>query len=154
MYSAYDGLTEKEKAEYCELEIVNSASGIEYYLEEQGLLAGSRSESDKRCKKVLRPLVREHPLTGRRALCFGNKVSVGVVGWSQSKARRFIDALTEYACQLSYQYRHKWQVGDAVLWDNRRVLHAGMPYDTVHTRRLMHRTTWRETEPITLIGSP
>jgi taurine dioxygenase len=56
--------------------------------------------------------------------------------------------LTTHACQPAYQYRHQWRVGDAVLWDNRRVLHAGTFYNLATETRLMHRTTFRETEPV------
>ncbi len=73
---------------------------------------------------------------------------MGVVGWSDAKARCFIRDLTAHACQPAFQYRHQWQVGDAVLWDNRRVLHAGTVYDMACETRLMYRTTFRETEPV------
>ena len=56
--------------------------------------------------------------------------------------------LTTHACQPAYQYRHRWRVGDAVLWDNRRVLHAGTFYNMATETRLMHRTTFCETEPV------
>jgi len=55
---------------------------------------------------------------------------------------------TTHACQPAYQYRHRWRVGDAVLWDNRRVLHAGTFYNLYTETRLMYRTTFRETEPV------
>ena len=132
------------------MQIINSASGLEEYLDKQ-YQGNTNSHSAKRkYKEVIRPLVRSHPDSGRRALYFGNQVSVGVVGMTRANARKFITELTEHACQPAYQYRHKWSVGDAVLWDNRRVLHAGTPYDVHNTHRLMHRTTLRETEPVEL----
>jgi alpha-ketoglutarate-dependent taurine dioxygenase len=97
---------------------------------------------------VVRPLVRRHPRSGRKALSFGNQVSIGIVGWPEDRARGFIRQLTTHACQPAYQYRHRWRVGDAVLWDNRRVLHAGTFYNIETETRLMHRTTFRETEPV------
>ena len=86
--------------------------------------------------------------SGRKALYFGNQVSIGIVGWPEDRARGFIRQLTTHACQPAYQYRHRWRVGDAVLWDNRRVLHAGTFYNLATETRLMHRTTFRETEPV------
>ena len=38
-------------------------------------------------------------------------------------------------------YRHRWQEGDLVVWDNRCVLHRATPYDTTRYKRLMQRTT-------------
>ena len=66
----------------------------------------------------------------------------------EDKSLTFIRDLADHACQTAFRYRHRWSAGDAVLWDNRRVLHAGTPYDVIGTRRHMHRTTWRETEPV------
>ena len=59
-----------------------------------------------------------------------------------------ITELTDNACRPKFQYRHQWRAGDAVLWDNRRVLLDDAPYDMADETRLMHRTTFQETEPI------
>lgn len=150
MYCAFDGLDDSQKKRYCEIETVNSSAGLERYLAEQALEGSGGSMVGREFKSIVRPLVRKHPLSGRRALYFGNQVTIGLVGESEEYARSFIKDLTQNACQPAYQYRHRWRVGDVVLWDNRRVLHAGTPYDTEHARRLMHRTTWRETAPIEL----
>jgi alpha-ketoglutarate-dependent taurine dioxygenase len=150
MYSAFDSLDDAEKRRYCDIEAINSNSGLERYLTEQGLGESEGSAGPRAQDSIVRPLVRRHPLTGRRALYFGNQVTVCLVGESEATSRSFIADLTRQACQPAFQYRHRWQAGDAVLWDNRRVLHAGTPYDTEHARRLMHRTTWRESAPIEL----
>ncbi|HIO01937.1 MAG TPA: TauD/TfdA family dioxygenase, partial [Alphaproteobacteria bacterium] len=42
--------------------------------------------------------------------------------------------------QPEFVYRHKWRAGDLVMWDNRMVMHRGLPYDPMY-RRVMHRTT-------------
>ena len=150
MYSAFDSLDETQKRRYCSIEAINSSSGLERYLAEQGLGESDGALVGRKFKSIVRPLVRKHPLSGRRALYFGNQVTIGLVGESEDYSRSFVVDLTRHACQPAFQYRHRWQVGDAVLWDNRRVLHAGTPYDTANSRRLMHRTTWRESEPIEL----
>jgi alpha-ketoglutarate-dependent taurine dioxygenase len=56
--------------------------------------------------------------------------------------------LIAHACQPAFQYCHWWRVGDAVLWDNRRVLHAGTISNMVRETRLMHRTTLQEAVPL------
>ena len=152
MYYAYDSLTEAQKVAYCKMETINSAAGLERYLAEQSPQNNQGSMGMREYKRVLRPLVRAHPLTARRALYFGNQITIGIVGQSDAEAETFIKTLTQHACQNAFQYRHKWTKGDVVLWDNRRVLHAGTPYDVINSRRLLHRTTWRESEPITLVG--
>ena len=153
MYTAYNNLDAKQRQEYLSLEAIHSAEGLEHYLDRQQLGGTFSSLKGRRYRYVKRPLVRAHPVTGRRALYFGNQVTVEIDGWSRKESADFIRALTGHACQPAYQYRHNWRAGDAVLWDNRRVLHAGTPYDVKNSRRCMHRTTWRETEPIELLGS-
>ena len=150
MYHAYDALSDDEKQVYSQLNTINSASGLEHYLEKQNLSNTNSSLRGRKYRETIRPLVRSHPETGRRALYFGNQITVGIVGWNEEDSKIFISKLTGHACQARFQYRHKWEAGDAVLWDNRRVLHAGTPYDVKNTRRLMYRTTFREIEPIKL----
>ena len=94
------------------------------------------------------PLVRHHPVTGRKALYFGAKVTVGIEGWPPDKALAFVAGLTAHATQDAFVYRHVWRVGDAVLWDNRRVLHAGAYYEVDGESRHMFRTTIREDHPV------
>jgi alpha-ketoglutarate-dependent taurine dioxygenase len=147
MYSAYDGLSAGQKSEYEGLEVVNSVMGVEAWLEAEGHVRKSNKRQQETSDYAIHPLVRAHPVTGRKALYFGNQVSVGVVGWEKEKSLAFFKKLTAHACSSTFQYRHKWRVGDAVLWDNRRVLHAGTAYD-MNEQRLLHRTTFRETEPV------
>ena len=148
MYTAYDTLSPEQKAAYDELHVMHSVSGLRAYLQHQGHTEASQQRQMQPDPVVVRPLVRRHPRSGRKALYFGNQVSIGLVGWPEARARAFIRELTAHACQPAYQYRHRWRVGDAVLWDNRRVLHAGTFYNLETERRLMHRTTFRETEPV------
>lgn len=143
MYSAYETLAPEQQHEYDSLEVVNDVSGLAAYLDGQGLDMDARDDDLK--SPVIWPLVRAHPRSGRKALYFGNQVSVDVVGWPRPKTKAFIAELTTHACQPAFQYCHKWRVGDAVLWDNRRVLHAGTSYNLNGPAREMHRTTIRET---------
>jgi alpha-ketoglutarate-dependent taurine dioxygenase len=149
MYNAYDDLTEEQKWEYENLRVINSVAGLQAYLVRQGHEFGSDSRDPKITDdQIIWPLVRRHPLTGRKSLYFGNQVSTGIVGFGENKGLEFIRTLTKQACRVEFQLRHQWKKGDVVLWDNRRVLHAGTAYDVENSRRLMHRTTWRETEKI------
>ena len=148
LYSAYDDL-DAETRELCdELQVVNSVSGLNAYLKRASDEGAAEGNYGTEPDHVIWPLVRHHPLTGRKGLYFGAQVSIGIVGWPEAKAREFIRDLTAHSTQEKYLYRHLWQQGDAVLWDNRRVLHAGTTYDVKRHRRLLHRTTLRETEPV------
>lgn len=149
MYSAYDGLNDAEKAEADGLVARHSVSGLQTFLRTKGTKGASEGAYESPEELTVEwPLVRTHPLTGRKALYFGSKVTVGIKGWGADAARSYLDRLEAKATALPLRYAHRWAVGDAVLWDNRRVLHAGTPYDLSAYSRRMHRTTWREDKPI------
>jgi len=147
MYSAYDDLSKAQKSRFANLEVVNSVIGVQAWLEAEGHVGKSNRQLQKNNEYAIHPLVRVHPITGRKALYFGNQVSVGVVGWEKETSMNFFKKLTKHACASKFQYQHKWRVGDAVLWDNRRVLHAGTAYD-MNEQRLLHRTTFREIKSV------
>ncbi len=148
MYEAFETLSATQQTQYEQLQVIHSPAGLRAYLHGQGHRTNPGDYRTGKEDEVVWPLVRVHPLTGRKGLYFGNQVSIGIVGWPDDEALDFIAQLTEHACQEAFQYRHRWAVGDAVLWDNRRVLHAGTPYDLKTERRRLHRTTIWETEPI------
>ena len=63
------------------------------------------------------------------------------------EGRALLDDLLHRATGPDLVYRHEWQVGDLVIWDNRGVLHRALPYDPTSPRD-MHRTTFAGDEPI------
>ena len=89
------------------------------------------------------PLVRVHPVTGKRALYLGRRrvwPSNYIVGIPNDESERLLDRLWAHASQPRYAWTHKWKVGDIVLWDNRCCMHYRTEID-VTQRRVMHRTT-------------
>ena len=89
---------------------------------------------------VAHPIVRTHPETGRRSLYLGAHAR-RILGLDDAEGRALLDQLLEFATQPRFVYRHRWRVGDVVMWDNRCTLHRGRPYDARRFRRVMHRTT-------------
>jgi alpha-ketoglutarate-dependent taurine dioxygenase len=85
----------------------------------------------------LRPLVKVHPETGRPNLVIGRH-AYGIVGMDPDESERLLDRLNEEACQPPRIYHHQWQVGDAVVWDNRRLMHQATPFDLTQPRRMWH----------------
>jgi alpha-ketoglutarate-dependent taurine dioxygenase len=88
--------------------------------------------------------VKEHPLvwrhaSGRRSLVLG-ATAERIVGMSAAEGRALLDRLLEWATQPRFVYRHHWQVGDLVIWDNRGTMHRALPYSPT-SNRVMHRTT-------------
>src|SRR5262245_47577987 len=89
------------------------------------------------------PLVRVHPVTGKRALYLGRRrvwPSNYIVGLPNDESERLLDRLWAHATQPKYAWTHQWKVGDMLLWDNRCCMHYRTEVDTSQ-RRVMHRTT-------------
>jgi alpha-ketoglutarate-dependent taurine dioxygenase len=85
-------------------------------------------------------IVRTNPVNGRRSLFLGAHAS-HVEGLPIEEGRALLEALLDHVTQPEFRYRHEWQEGDLVIWDNRCVLHRATPYDTARHKRLMQRTT-------------
>ena len=85
----------------------------------------------------LRPLVKEHPETGRKSLYLGRH-AYRIPGMPDDEAQELLAKLLSFACQPPRVYEHSWKVGDTVIWDNRCVLHRARPYDYTKARVLRH----------------
>jgi len=88
------------------------------------------------------PLVRIHPVTGKRALYLGRRrdwPSNYVIGMSNEDSEALLDRLWTHATQPKYAWKHEWQVGDVVLWDNRCAMHYRSEVDSSQAR-VLHRT--------------
>jgi alpha-ketoglutarate-dependent taurine dioxygenase len=85
----------------------------------------------------LRPLVKVHPDTGRPNLLIGRH-AYGIPGLDPDESERLLDRLNDVACQPPRLYFHQWEVGDAVIWDNRRLMHQATPFDITQARRMWH----------------
>ena len=85
----------------------------------------------------LRPLVKVHPETGRPNLLIGRH-AYGILGMAEDESEAFLDKLNAEACQPPRIHHHQWTAGDAVLWDNRRLMHRGTPFDMTEPRVMWH----------------
>ncbi len=87
------------------------------------------------------PIVQLQKSTGRKHLRFAAEVLSHVEGMSISESKKLIAELHAHVTQPRFVYRHKWQVGDLVIFDNRLVLHTATVFDANRYRRVMYRTT-------------
>lgn len=84
----------------------------------------------------LRPLVKVHPETGRPALMVGRH-AYGIPGLEPQESERLLDELTDFATQPPRVWHMRWSPGDAVVWDNRCLMHRACPWD-MREPRVMH----------------
>lgn len=85
----------------------------------------------------LRPLVKVHPDTGRASLLIGRHAHA-VSGLTNEESEALLESLVEFACQPPRVHHHHWTAGDALLWDNRCLLHRATPWDMNEPRVMYH----------------
>jgi len=142
MYAAYDALSDGEKAKLDRLRVIHS---WELSREKMGQKASPEEIRD--APPMSHPLVRVHPDTGRKCLFMGEHAS-HIDGWPMANGRALLARLEAHATQQRFIYRHRWQPGDVLMWDNRCLLHRADPnFDAALHPRVLHRTCLRGTAP-------
>lgn len=139
MYEAYEALSPDMKRRIETLTVRHSHDAI--IARSAKLSARQDKGTYTEMPPVEHPLVRSHPVTGRRSLFLSPHTMAGVVGVPDDEGRALLDELTRHATEERFVYRHRWRKDDVIMWDNRCTMHAVMPYDSVNHRRIMHRTT-------------
>lgn len=134
--AAWDALPERMKqrieGQFCE-----------HYALHSRIMLGNTSYTPEQLNKippVQWPLVRTHASSGRKLLWVGVHATK-VFGMTVPEGRVLLMDLLEHATQREFVYRHHWQVGDTVMWDNRATIHRGRPYDMTQRRELRRTTT-------------
>ncbi|MET0588380.1 MAG: TauD/TfdA family dioxygenase [Novosphingobium sp.] len=141
-FAAYDALPEKEKHALEDVKVIHRM--------EASMRPVFRTMDDAQLAKYRGMAVEMvHPLvwtqkSGRKSLVIGSHADE-VVGMSIPAGRSMLARLTELAAQPDFSYRHEWQEGDFVIWNNCGVMHRVVPYDE-DCGRTMHRTTIMGTE--------
>ncbi len=95
------------------------------------------SDDPRRSVGTPHPIVIAHPVSGARALYLGRRRNAYVMGLALDESERLLDEL--WSVVESVVYRHRWALGDLVLWDNRTTMHRRDAFDP-RARRVMHRT--------------
>jgi len=93
------------------------------------------------------PLVRTHPVTGRKSLFISEGHTAGIVGMEDTEARSLLAELCAFSTDPKFVYEHQWRVGDVVIWDNAQTVHKATFDYKLPQRRLLHRCTVEGTVP-------
>lgn len=100
----------------------------------------TNSDQKKRTPDIEQPIIRTHPISGRKALYICPGMTTHIVGMSGDESRALLDYLFEWSVKPEFVYTHDWAHGDALLWDNAATMHRREPFDG-NEERLMKRTT-------------
>jgi len=90
---------------------------------------------------VEQPMVRTHPVTGRKALYVNPGFTKGIVGMPKDESQPILEMLLRHSTRPEFIYRHRWDVHDMMFWDNRCTMHYALADYDFSVRRRMHRTT-------------
>jgi len=141
MRAAYEELDSETRKRIANL---NAYHSLYYSQQRSGYLPDNENEDGTynmygyhNMEVSLRPLVKFHPVTGQPNLLIGRHAH-DIVGLDREESTQLLDDLNDWACQPPRTYHHEWTVGDAVVWDNRRLQHRGTPFDMKEPRRMWH----------------
>jgi alpha-ketoglutarate-dependent taurine dioxygenase len=132
MRAAYDALDDGTRARIGALSAYHS---IAFSQAKAGFTSKTGYGMDEPAQ--LRPLVKVHPATARPALYIGRHAHA-IPGLPRGESDTLLADLMTWACQPPRVYRHRWQPGDVVVWDNRCVLHRACEWDLNEPRVMRH----------------
>jgi len=146
--AAYDDLPESAKRR------IDSAVVLHHYgnrddpdpeSRTSAYMPDERQKSKRGIRFITHPLVRRHPLTGRKGLYAVSGTSMGIAGMPDDEALALLRELAAHSTQPKYQFTVFYGVGDVAIWDNAAVLHAATLTDPDDPRTLW-RITIKEAE--------
>jgi taurine dioxygenase len=150
MYRAYDMLTEEMKQKLDGLHARHTFNRFRNHrVEVPEIYKGMGKEryADIAPPDAVHPLVRTHPETGRKALYLSERFTIGIEELEEDEGQALMDELITHQKQRDFIYRHKWNLHDLTIWDNRCLIHlacGGVPEGQI---RHMHRVIVRGDKP-------
>ena len=152
MFGAYDALPDATKSKIDGLTVLHHYGNRDAGQDGQHDASPLQNDGQKaQVPPVRHPLVRPHPVTGRKALYGVAGTSFGIVGLPDDEARGLLDELKAHAVSPRFVHAHRHQVGNVLIWDGASTLHAGTPIAAAtkaEDTRLMHRISVRGMPPL------
>jgi taurine dioxygenase len=144
MFAAYEALPPDLKREVAGKVALHDGSR-----NSAGMLRKGYSEvtNVRETRGARHPLVRTDAFTGWKGLFLGRRQNGYVEGMPVEESEKLLDRLWAHATQPQFTIRHRWRVGDVLIWNNLAVLHRRDPFDAT-ARRIMHRTQIKGVERV------
>jgi len=135
MQAAYEALPEDVQRQISGMRTLNVRLGSAVKV--SGPSSAAEDQANSKLAPVEQPLVRTHPVTGKKAVYFHRKKVENIVGMTPEESQDFLAGLLDQVIRDEFVYTHKWRMGDMLIWDNRSALHkAGTDFDPAEHRRL------------------
>ena len=139
MYAAYDALSGEMKRMLEGMEAVHDITRPLQKAIDAGHSDADLAEVQRKWPPVTHPVVRTHPITGRRALFVNGNSTVRLVGVPPRENEVLMRFLIDHVRDPVFQCRFRWDLNAIAFWDNRSVQHYAVP--DYAERRVMHRVT-------------
>ncbi len=132
MYMAYDTLSPGLRAHLDGLQALHDNSDVVRRFAGTAFLNQEAANVPPPSKH---PVVRVHPVTGRKALYVNSSYTRSILGVPDVESRHLLNMLLEHVQLPEFQVRFKWQPGSVAIWDNRCTQHYA-PNDYRESRRM------------------
>jgi len=143
MYAAYEALSDQMKAFLAPLQAVHESEHIyRGRFSDRGV-----DDRDKVFPSAIHPIVRTHPVTGKKALYVNGAFTTRIKGLKKDESDTVLGFLVKLMAQERFQVRLKWAVNDMAFWDNRCAQHHAM-WDYWPEERKGHRVTIKGDRPV------
>ena len=149
LFAAYDALSEPMRTLVDGLRAVHDYTlAYETYFSRFADRPPLSDEERAAVPPVEHPLVRVHPRSGRRALFVSPGFTRRIVGLAPEESDALLGFLRAHVSRPDFVYRHRWQAGDLVMWDNRAALHCAVADYDMDEPRHLHRTSVAGDRPV------
>lgn len=146
--AAYDALPDATKTKIAPLQAVHS---LEYHSINRARAGGTKVEITEELRKKVpdraQPVVRTHPVTGRKAIYVSEGHTTHIEGMDAQESATLLRELWDHMRQPEFVYSHNWEPGDLVVWDNAATQHRATGDYVLPLRRLMNRAATEGTTP-------
>ena len=140
MEAAYEDLDDSVRAAIDERRAVHRFEPMRQYLLQTGADTQQMAKFEKKYPAVTHPIVRTHPVTGRKSIYVNALFTVGIEGMTDNQAQPLLEKLFATAARPEYQCRFRWRESSIAFWDNRAAQHYATA-DYYPNERLMERAT-------------
>ena len=126
-YKAYESLPADLKRKLEGKQVVHVVTGLDL------------SEEQEAETRAVHPIFKIHPLSEKRSIYMSTpQRCAAIVGMEVDKAANLIETCYEHSVQEQFIYRHEWEPGDILIWDNGCTLHKA-DHSEVNGNRVLHR---------------
>lgn len=145
--AAYNALPESTRQKIAGRKAVQSYAKGYYRDRNAGPRAPLSEAQQQRTPDVEHPIVRTHPVSGKKCLFVNEGYTKSIVGMPGHESDALLDELITHATRPEFIYQHSWRAGDFLLWDNCLVQHQAIHDYKLPLRRHMERTTLTGSAP-------